>query len=159
MKKKKVFYLSFFGGIGLLGLIALTLVIYTQRNKEAVVLSADEVGITRILSEEIVSVEFDNVNPNYIGDCKDISAIRPLLDITANAVYHPAKKPRKLFGFALIYIETADHRYSMGYVNGVFEFSVDGDCKYYDCSDGLVFLNQFDEILDQWALTGQKKYL
>lgn len=159
MGKKKVIYLSLFGGIGLLGLIALTVMIYTQRNKEIAALSADEVGITRILNEKIVSVKFDNFNPNYIGDCEDISKISPLLDIAAKAVYHPAKKPRRLFGFALIYIETADHSYGMGYVNGVFEFSVDGDSKYYECSDGIAFLNQFDEILDQWALTGQKKYL
>lgn len=153
MKKKKVFYLSFFGGIGLLGLIALTLVIYTQRNKEAVVLSADEVGITRILSEEIVSVEFDDLNPNFIGDCKDVSMINPLLDIAAKAVYQPAKKPRKtIFWYEMIYIETVNHRYSIGYINGVFRFGIDGNHKYYECSEENIFLNQFDEIRDQWAM-------
>lgn len=161
MEKKKVIYLSLFGGIGLLGLIALTVAIFTQRNKEAVVMSADEVGITRIFNEKIVSVKFDNLNPNYIGDCEDVSMISPLLDIAANADYRPAKKPRKsIWGWhQTIYIETDNHSYGMGYTSGVFSFGVDGSYKYYECSEKDVFLSKFDEILDQWALTGQKKYL
>lgn len=159
MEKKKVIYLSLFGGIGLLGLIALTIAIFTQRNKEAVVMSADEVGITRIFNEKIVSVKFDNLNPNYIGDCEDVSMISRLLDIAANAVYQPTKKKiKRLSALEMIYIETADHSYGMGYVNNsVFEFSVDGDSKYYKCDDKDVFLYKFFEIQKQWALTRQKK--
>lgn len=161
MGKKKVIYLSIFGGIGLLGLIALTVAILTQRNKEIVALSADEVGITRILNEKIVSVDFHHIDPNFIGKCEDVSIISPLLDIAAKADYRPAKKPRKsIWGWhQTIYIETDDHSYGMGYTSGVFSFGVDGSYKYYECSEKDAFLSKFDEILDQWALTGQKKYL
>lgn len=161
MGKKKFFYLSLFGGIVFVCLVALTVVIFIHRNKEEEVLSADDVGITRIFNEKIISVEFNSLNPNYIGDCEDVSLISPLLDTAVNAVYRPVKNPakRRLSGLETVHIETADHRYSIGYVNNTFEFSVDGDCKYYECSDWEVFIDQLFEIQDQWALTRQKKYL
>lgn len=161
MGKKKFFYLSLFGGIVFFCLIALTVVIFIHRNKEEEVLSADDVGITRIFNEKIVSVEFNHIDPNFIGNCEDVSVISPLLDIAVNAVYQPVRKPRqkKMGWLEMVYIGTDAHNYSLGYINGVFVFGVDGDRKYYECSEEDIFLNQFDEILDQWALTGQKKYL
>ncbi len=161
MGKKNFFYLSLFGGIVFVCLIALTVVVFIQQNKEEEVLSADEVGITKILNEKIVSVEFNHIDPNFIGNCEDVSMINPLLDIAINADYQPVKKPRRNIWswFMEMHIETAEHEYYMGYDSGAFHFTVDGDSKYYECSEKDIFLNQFDEILDQWALTGQKKYL
>ena len=86
--------------LGILSFCVIVLSIMTVIQEKTLqkqrILFADEVGLTDVINQEIVSARFDSLIPTYIYDCTDLSVIPTLLDAISDAVFRVAQKPSKV---------------------------------------------------------------
>lgn len=108
---------------------------YKSRNNT--VLSADDVGITALMSQKIISVRYECHIPtpecNY--DCENLEEIISLLNTIKDAEFQAAGKPKEPIGMIeMVHGETENGSFDFGVWGDAFAVSFNHECKYYTCS-------------------------
>lgn len=115
-------------------------------NKEQI-LSADDIGLYKVMKEEILSANYKSNNPNHTRDCDDFSEVIFLLESLENATFVLTKEPEgAMWMIEMVHVQTECGKYTVGVMDGVFVVSVDGDYNYYECSEQTAFLRRLSEI-------------
>ncbi len=103
-----------------------------------------------IKSEKIVAASFDSLIPNYIYDIEDVSIVDELLNTLDGATFEMSEPEQISSSMEFIYITTDQHEYRIGVINNsvlsILVDKIDGEQKYYKCSDKDEFLLKMLEL-------------
>ena len=104
-----------------------------------------------IEKEKIVSARFDSHIPNYMYEIDDLATVEGLLASLDGATYVECDRPKEPWGsIEAVYITTNDNEYYIGVIeNSAFRVSVNGEGKFYICSNKDDFLNKLFELQER----------
>lgn len=117
-----------------------------SRSKETV-----DAILSDIEKEGIVSARFDSHIPNYMYEIEDLTIVEGLLASLDGATYVECDRPKEPWGsIEAVYITTNDNEYYIGVIeNSAFRVSVNGEGKFYICSNKDDFLNKLFELQER----------
>lgn len=106
----------------------------------------EDLGISTITQEKIVSASFDSQNPILSYDIQNLSQVEELLRTLQGAVFYKVYASPQEPYYTSVIIRTVEKTYGIGIVNSLFCISVNGEVAYYHSSAAVDFQEELDEI-------------
>lgn len=125
------------------------IVFHRYKSQNNTVLSADDVGITALMNQKIVSAsyEYHIPTPEFNYDCENLEEILSLLNTIKDAEFKPTGEPKSpIYTIARVHGETENGSFCFGVWGGAFAVYFNHECKYYTCSAQNDYMYKLFEI-------------